>query len=150
MAVMRNRGAINLAGRRPEDRAEPDDMTKTRSTMWRVRSAGAVVLVALGLAVGARAQTIYLSAAPHAVASNGAVVVMPDFAQLDCDEMSKILHRIDLSDYRGPEPVDEDHPDWPIFDYEDQLTKRLYFSCTLGENQFEDPGAAFSFGFELQ
>jgi hypothetical protein len=107
-----------------------------------------VALVALGLAAGARAGTHNTPTAPRALASNGAVVVMPDLAGLDCDGMGQVLRRIDLSSYRGLDPVPEGHPDRPIFDYEDRLTGKYYFTCTLGEHKLEDPGAAFSHGFE--
>ena len=107
-----------------------------------------MALVALGLAPGARAGTDDTSTAPRALASNGAVVVMPDIAGLDCAAMSQVLRRIDLSNYRGLDPVPEGHPDRPIFDYEDRLTSKYYYACTLGEHRLEDPGAAFSYGFE--
>ena len=124
--------------------------------MWRTGWTGTgplvalVALVALGSAAGARAQTVDMSTAPRALASNGAVVVMPDLAGLDCAAMGQVLRRIDLSNYRGLDPVPDGHPDYPIFDYEDRLTERYYFSCTLGEYRLEDPGAAFSYGFESQ
>ena len=107
-----------------------------------------VALVALGLAAGARAQTEDTPAAPRALASNGAVVVMPDIAGLDCDGMGQVLRRIDQSNYRGLDPVPEGHPDRPIFDYEDRLTGQFYYTCTLGVQKLADPSAAFSYGFE--
>ena len=116
--------------------------------MWRTGSTGAAALAALSLAAGAWAQTADTPTAPRALASNGAVVVMPDIAGLDCAGMSQVLRRIDLSNYRGLDPVPEGHPDRPIFDYEDRLTGQIYYSCTLGENLLDDPGAAFSYGFE--
>ena len=128
-----------------------DDRINTVTRMWRTGWTGTgplAALVALGLAAGAQTQTVDMANAPRALASNGAVVVMPKIAGLDCAGMSQVLRRIDLSNYRGPEPVSEGHPDWPIFDYEDRLSGRFYFSCTVGENQLEDPGAAFSLGFE--
>ncbi|MFQ5565639.1 MAG: hypothetical protein ACE5EU_04680 [Paracoccaceae bacterium] len=128
--------------------AQPDDRNNTVTTMWRTGSTGAAALVALGLVAGARGQAVDMSTAPRALASNGAVVVMPDLAGLDCDAMSQVLRRIDLSNYRGADPVPKGHPDRPIFDYEDRLTRRYYFSCTLGEHKLEDPGTAFSYGFE--
>jgi hypothetical protein len=125
-----------------------------------MRQAGwtsAAVLLALGIVVAAPvagtaagAETIDITDAPRAQASNGVVVVMPEIALLDCEGMQAVLRRIDQSNYRGPETIPEGHPDWPIFEYEDRLTGQHYFSCTLGENQLEDPGAAFSFGFESQ
>ena len=141
--------ASNQAGRRPNGR------TNTVTTMRQTGSTGTtrplvalVALVALGLAAGARAGTVDAPTAPRALASNGAVVVMPDIAGLDCAGMSQVLRRIDLSNYRGLDPVAEGHPDRPIFDYEDRLTGQYYYSCTLGEHKLEDPGTAFSYGFE--
>ncbi len=151
---------------RPTDRAQwhagargkrgrPDEWTNTVTSMWRTGSTGTGLLVplaallALGLAAGARAGgTVDTATAPRALASNGSVVVMPEIAGLDCAAMDQVLRRIDLSNYRGLDPVPKGHPDRPIFDYEDRLTRKHYFSCTLGENQLEDPGAAFSHGFE--
>jgi hypothetical protein len=139
--------ARNAAGR------GPDGGANTVIRMWRTGSIGAgplVALVVLGLAIHVRAQAADPSNAPRALALNGAVVVMPEIAGLDCAGMSQVLRRIDLSNYRGLDPVPEEHPDWPIFEYEDRLTGQFYYSCTLGGNQLEDPGAAFSFGFESQ
>ena len=118
--------------------------------MWRAGLSGVAALVMLGLSAIAQAESHDISKAPRVLASNGAVVVMPDIASLDCAGMLHVLRRIDLSNYRGPVTIPEGHPDWPIFDYEDRLTERHYYSCTLGENQLEDPGTAFSFGFESQ
>ena len=141
--------ASNQAGRRPNGR------TNTVTTMRQTGSTGTtrplvalVALVALGLAAGARAGTVDAPTAPRALASNGAVVVMPDIAGLDCAGMSQVLRRIDLSNYRGLDPVPEGHPDRPIFDYEDRLTGQFYYTCTLGVQKLADPSAAFSYGFE--
>jgi hypothetical protein len=132
---------------------EIETMSRMRQAGW----AGAAALLSLcfavaGPVIGAAtgAEPIDTTNAPRALASNGAVVVMPEIAQLDCPGMSTVMRRIDQSNYRGPEAIPEGHPDWPIFEYEDRLTGQYYFSCTLGESQLEDPGAAFSFGFESQ
>lgn len=141
--------------------ADPNDkietMTRMLTIMRQAGWTGTAALLALGFAVavpftGAAAGTesIDTTNAPRAQASNGAVVVMPEIAHLDCAGMATVMRRIDQSNYRGPEAIPEGHPDWPIFEYEDRLTGQYYFSCTLGENQLEDPGAAFSFGFEPQ
>jgi hypothetical protein len=118
--------------------------------MWQASISCLAALVALGLSASALAKSHSASKAPRALASNGAVVAMPEISGLDCDGMSDVLRRIDISNYRGPFPIPEGHPDWPIFEYEDRLTKQYYLTCTLGDNQLEDPGAAFSFGFESQ
>jgi len=119
--------------------------------MSRARSTGALALLALGLTSGiARSQTADTPYVPRAMASNGAVVLMQDIAGLDCAGMAQVLRRIDLSRYRGAEPVPVGHPDWLIFEYEDQLAQQYYYSCTMVENQLEDPGPAFSLGFESQ
>lgn len=120
--------------------------------MPRIRSTGAVALVALGLTAGltggARAQAVETPYIPRAMATNGAVVMMPEIAGLDCPDMANVLRRIDISNYRGPGPVPVGHPDWLIFEYEDTLAGRYYRSCIMVENRLEDPGPAFSFGFE--
>jgi hypothetical protein len=118
--------------------------------MSRAGSAGVLVLVAAALAGGARSQTAVTPYIPRAMAANGAVVMMPDIAGLDCAGMSQVLRRIDFSKYRGPGPLPAGHPDWLIFEYEDVLAQQYYRSCTMVENQLEDPGPAFSFGFESQ
>ncbi len=120
--------------------------------MWRAGWTGSrplVVLVALFLPAGAAsAQTVDTPAEPRALASNGSVVAMPEIAGLDCAGMNQALRRIDLSNYRGIDPVPEGHPDRPIFDYEDRLTRRFYYSCILEEHRLADPGSAFSYGFQ--
>lgn len=130
--------------------ARPDDGKSTVNTMWQAGLTGALALVVLTMGAGPRAQSVDLSTVPSAVASNGAVVAMPGINGLDCDGMLLVLRQIDNSNYRGTDPVPEGHPDWPIFEYEDRLTGKYYYSCTVGKNQLEDPGAAFSFGFESQ
>ena len=87
---------------------------------------------------------------PRVMASNGAVVALPEIAELSCTEMAEVLYMLDLSRYRGPDPLPRDHPDWKIFDYEDRLTQRHYYDCMLSASQLEDPGAAFSSGFGSQ
>ena len=118
--------------------------------MWRTGRTNLAALVALVMAHGpaAAAGAADDTAAPRAVASNGAVVVMPDIAGMDCAAMSHVIRRLDMSKYRGSDPVPEGHRDWPIFVYEDRLSAAYYFSCTLSENRLADPGSAFSFGFE--
>jgi hypothetical protein len=137
--------------------AGPNDKIETMTRMRQAGWAGMAALLALGFAVAgpvtgvaAGAEPIDTTNAPRAQASNGVVVVMPEIALLDCDGMQAVLRRIDQSNYRGTDTIPEGHPDWPIFEYEDRLTGQYYFSCTLGENQLEDPGAAFSFGFDSQ
>lgn len=84
------------------------------------------------------------------IASNGAVIEMPDIAGLDCPGMQRVLRLIDLAGYRGPAPLRPEDPDWPIFDYEDRLSRAHYFDCLVGKHGLDDPGPAFSFGFEPQ
>jgi hypothetical protein len=115
-----------------------------------------VTLLAAGLVafVGDRTaggQTVIdTTDAPRTLASNGAVVIMPEIEALDCAGMAQVLRRIDLSAYRGAEPVPRDHPDWPIFVYEDRVSRAYYRRCILADNRLADPGEAFSSGFEAQ
>ena len=116
----------------------------------RYRAAAVWIALMLAPGVAAGAGTIDGADVPRMTASNGAVILMPEIASLDCDGMNEALRRIDLSKYRGPEPLPEGHPDRPIFDYEDRLAGRYYFACTLDRHRLEDPSSAFSFGFESQ
>ena len=118
--------------------------------MWRAGRTVAIALVATSLAGGVGAQTIDTPSALRAVASNGEIVTMPDLDGLDCTGMSNALRRIDLSNYRGPDPVPEGHPDSLIFAYEDRLAAKYYLSCIVVENRLENPEDAFSFGFDTQ
>lgn len=83
---------------------------------------------------------------PVRVASNGSMVPMPDISSLDCSSMAEIIRRIDASGYREPEAEGPkpDHPDHEIFTYENELTAREYFECTLGNSQYVDPALAFN------
>ncbi|MEM8697881.1 MAG: hypothetical protein AAGF44_01850 [Pseudomonadota bacterium] len=76
---------------------------------------------------------------------SGAIVSMPPIDSLDCAGMADVIARLDASNYRDPEAEDlsESHPDWPIRDYENRLTARKYFECTLGRSRDTDPGIAF-------
>ncbi len=114
-----------------------------------VKAAGLAMaaIAAMGMTTAA-SQTS--AAIPRVIASNGAVIDMPDIASLDCAGMERTLRVIDLSQYRGPGPVPDDHPDRPIFEYEDRLSASYYHACTLERHRLEDPGPAFSFGFAPQ
>ena len=124
--------------------------------MWQARSTGTVALLALTLTLAlgsvgdARSQTVVTPYIPRAMAENGAIVMMPAIDDLDCAAIEQVLRRIDLSNYRSPEPLHVGHPDWLIFDYEDAVAAKYYLSCIMTENRLEDPGPAFSLGFESQ
>ena len=85
---------------------------------------------------------------PRALASNGAIVPMPDLAELDCRGMAEVLGLIDQSRYRGPAPVPEGHPDREIFEYEHRLAAAYYHGCIASASRLDDPGPAFGQGFE--
>lgn len=97
---------------------------------------------------GEAAGTAATASVPRALASNGAIVAMPEIAGLSCSDMAEVLGLIDQSRYRGPEPVPEWHPDRKIFEYEDRLSAAYYRTCILSGHRLEDPGPAFSQGFE--
>jgi hypothetical protein len=86
--------------------------------------------------------------APRALASNGAIVLMPEIAGLGCAEMAEVLRLIDESRYRQARPVAPDHPDRPIFDYENRLAGAYYFGCIMGAHRLDDPAPAFAHGFQ--
>ena len=110
-------------------------------------------VVSAALADAARAQdgkgaTPELSAVPRALASNGAIVVMPEIDGLSCAGMAEALEAIDQSRYRGPQPVPQGHPDSEIFAYEHRLAAAYYRRCIMAGHGLEDPAPAFSRGFE--
>lgn len=82
---------------------------------------------------------------PLRLASNGSMVPMPEISSLDCGSMAETIRRIDASGYRKPEAEGPQpgHPDHEIFKYENELTAREYFECTLGNSQYVDPALAF-------
>ncbi len=117
------------------------------------------VVKSTGLAVAATVATWGLAAMSQAagaamperaIASNGAVIEMPAIERLDCAGMERVLRLIDLAGYRGPAPLGPEDADWPIFDYEDRLSRVHYFGCIVERYRLEDPGPAFAFGFEPQ
>lgn len=79
------------------------------------------------------------------IATNGAIILMPDIERLDCLAMADVIQRIDFSGYRDPDAAEPapDHPDRSIFEYESALTAQEYFQCTLGASQDTDPALAF-------
>ena len=88
------------------------------------------------------------AAPPRALASNGAIVPMPELSELDCRGMAEVMGLIDQSRYRGPAPVPEGHPDREIFEYEHRLAAAYYHGCIVSGSRLDDPGPAFGQGFE--
>lgn len=122
-----------------------------------MRAAAWMLLAGLALGPGAGAAAdretaaggrVDLSQAPRELAENGAIVLTPEIARLDCRDMAEVLALIDRSDYRGPAPVPEDHPDHEIFAYEDRLAAAFFRECIVDGHWLEDPASAFSQGFE--
>lgn len=97
---------------------------------------------------GAEAAAVSPVTASEMVAQNGAKVAMPAIAALDCDDMRHVLRRLDMTNYRGVGVIAPDHPDFPIFLYEDALASALYYDCTLRESASADPGLSFALGFQ--
>lgn len=123
-----------------------------RALSGRVRLAAAVTAAALAAgSAPARAQEnpppVLPPDAPIAVAANGAHVPMPAIEALDCPTMQLVLRRLDESGYRGVAPLPADHPDRPIFEYENRLAARYYFNCIVPAHRAADPTAAFADGF---
>ena len=107
--------------------------------MWRI-------LAPLGIALIAAGPTI-AGAAERFTAQNGAELEAPAIASLDCDRMSDLLLEYSASGYRGPETLNEAHPDHKIFTYEDALATHYYDACQAGTAQFMDTEPIFGKGF---
>ena len=78
---------------------------------------------------------------------NGVKLAAPDIATLACDEMGALLMTYSGSGYRDVATVPQDHPDRPIYDYENRLASRHYSDCQAGTALFEDPAPTFGEGF---
>ncbi|MDH3665688.1 MAG: hypothetical protein OEN23_02030 [Paracoccaceae bacterium] len=124
-----------------------EDMQRRGAKWRRARPMRAMLAMACATLVTTAASAQDWGDAPHMVASNGAIIAMPALDDLTCPQMTFVLHRIDLSGYRGPDPLPKGHADYRIFDYEDRLTRRHYYACMMNAQKLEDPSEAFSFGF---
>lgn len=108
----------------------------------------AAAVLAVTAAGGATAQSELERSAPTRAAASGALVPMPDISRLDCRGMAAALLRIDQAGYRDRDLVPSDHPDRPIFDYEDRLARAYYDTCLSRRNVLDDPTEVFVHGFE--
>lgn len=80
-------------------------------------------------------------------ASNGAILPAPEVERLTCADRSILLMEYTVSGYRGTEPLQRGHPDWPIYEYENRLAEVYYTQCQAGASQFQSLKPAFSSGF---
>ncbi len=99
---------------------------------------GLLILSTLGLPA---------AAAELFTASNGAEVLAPEIDTLACDEMNAALMAISASEYRGTMPLSSDHPDYPIYDYENRLAIEHYEDCQAGSADYSSPVGIFSSDF---
>jgi hypothetical protein len=93
------------------------------------------------LTMGAEAAT------PEMRAQNGAVLPMPRIEAMGCMSMEKLLIRYSDSQYRGADPVPPDHPDYPIFDYENRLATEYFERCQRQRDTHSSPTEIFREGF---
>lgn len=87
-----------------------------------------------------------IAAAAHRTVG-GVTVAMPPPDGMSCDGLRAALQSLDRADYRRGRLLDRDHPDYPLFVYEDRVAAMLFFDCTLPEMQREPPPDLFSKGF---
>lgn len=80
-------------------------------------------------------------------AANGQVLPAPKLNNLTCDQMDQLMETYISSQYRHVEFLPTDHPDRPIYDYENKLAQRHYEDCQMGRSHFENAAPAFSKGF---
>lgn len=85
---------------------------------------------------------------PQMRAQNGVIVPLPEIENLDCASMRSVLGVLDRSNYRGVAPLPPDHPDRPIFDYENQLAAEAYDRCLTEGAVLRDSSEAFQHGFD--
>lgn len=80
-------------------------------------------------------------------AANGVVLPAPKLNTLTCEQLGDLMDAYMTSHYRNLEVVPRNHPDRPIFDYENALATLHYEDCQVGMNHFENSAPAFSKGF---
>ena len=81
-------------------------------------------------------------------AASGVQMRAPEIDHLSCSEMQTLLTEFADSNYRGTGPVGADHPDRPIFDYENRLAEVHYQDCQSGSAYFENSAPVFGKGFK--
>lgn len=79
----------------------------------------------------------------------GVTVEMPELAALDCSGIRRVLARLDRSGYRGGGVLAPEHPDRPVFEYEDRLARALYFDCILRDSRSLPAETVFLRGFGI-
>lgn len=82
------------------------------------------------------------------VLRSGETVSLPEIAGLDCSEMAEVLAALDRTDYRGRAILPPEHPDYPVFVYEDRLASEIYLRCMVRPREAPVPENVFSGGFE--
>lgn len=80
-------------------------------------------------------------------AQNGEVLPAPALAGLSCEHLDALMLAYSQSFYRDLSDVPKDHPDRPIFEYEDRLAEQYFTQCQRGRITFQDTAPAFSKGF---
>ena len=80
-------------------------------------------------------------------AANGAVLPAPELNTLTCDQLGSLMTAYMSSHYRNIEIVPRNHPDRPIYEYENKLATLHYEDCQAGVTHFENSAPAFSKGF---
>lgn len=87
--------------------------------------------------------------AENFVTSTGHELSLPPIRTLSCEQMKRLLQRIDSTNYRGVNPEPADLADMPLFVYENQLAAAHYQTCS--NRRFPSPqssgggGGAFRF-----
>lgn len=115
-----------------------------------MRAVFPVLLAAAGqVLVGTASDAVVIAGEPQRshVTQAGIEIAMPAIATMSCFEMRRALDRIDQSGYRGNGLLMEDHPDFPLFVYEDRLASSFYLDCTLRRSKIAQPTDVFSRGF---
>jgi len=80
-------------------------------------------------------------------ASNGAVLPAPSLNALTCDQLDSLMVAYAESHYRNANIPHRDHPDRPIYEFENQLAELHYEDCQVGQVHFENSAPAFSKGW---
>lgn len=63
--------------------------------------------------------------------ANGETILLPSIAEMECEEIDKVLTIIDNTRYRENAPEPHNEADVPLFRYETKLAREHYTRCVI-------------------
>lgn len=88
-----------------------------------------IAVIAVSAIAGLNAPAFAQASAEEFTTAAGETLALPPIDQMECDEMEKMLNRIDSTGYRKHAPVPHDDADIPLFEYELALAEQNFHRC---------------------